>query len=177
MLSFIQIQCVKGSFACIWFVWSELVDFIWQAWPDLKQPLRLSGTETEMEKRVRSNQHCCHDYVHFTPTCNQATGRSATKLMWQWQVDWMRKGGQEAWGKALFGPVQPSSVQPVTLARPGTLYRDQLLHRELQAKVGTLNKNISPLSCFVLIAKQTMQSTLSLTEINTGQENVFISFH
>lgn len=90
-------QNAKASFACLLFVWSELVDFIWQAWPDLKQPLRLSWTETEMENGVRSNQHCCHDYVQSTPTCNQATGRAATKPMWQWQVDWKWKGGQEAW--------------------------------------------------------------------------------
>lgn len=49
-----------------------------------------------MENGVRSNQHCCHDYVQFTPTCNQATASAATKLMWQWQVDKKSRGGQEA---------------------------------------------------------------------------------
>ncbi len=94
-------SCVFNSLdqraSCPRFVRSELVDFIWQARPDLKQPLRLSWTETEMENGVRSNQHCCHDYVQFTPTCNQATGRAAAKPMWQWQVDWTWRGGQEAW--------------------------------------------------------------------------------
>lgn len=49
-----------------------------------------------MENGVRSNQHCCHDYVQFTPTCNQATASATTKLMWQWQVDRKSRGGQEA---------------------------------------------------------------------------------
>lgn len=49
-----------------------------------------------MENGVRSNQHCCHDYVQFTPTCNQATAIATTKLMWQWQVDRKSRGGQEA---------------------------------------------------------------------------------
>lgn len=80
-------------FIClIWACWLHPT-----AWADLKQTLRLSWIQTEMEKGVRSNQHCCHDYVQFTPTCNQATGRAATKPMWHWQVDWTWKGGQKAW--------------------------------------------------------------------------------
>lgn len=67
-------------------------------WPDLKQPLSLNRPETEMENGVRSNQHRCHDYVHSTPTCNQATGRAATKPMWQLQVDWKCKGWTETRG-------------------------------------------------------------------------------
>lgn len=81
----------------------HFLSFVWFGWryltarTDLKQPLSLSKTETEMENGVRSNQHCCHDSAQFTPTCNQATGRAATKLMWQWQVDWKWKDRQEAW--------------------------------------------------------------------------------
>lgn len=48
-------------------------------WPDLKQPLRPRWDEAATENGVRSNQRCCHDYVQFTPTCNQATGSACHK--------------------------------------------------------------------------------------------------
>ncbi len=63
------------------------------------------------------------------PVTRQQAG-AATKPMWQWQVDWTWKGGQEGlggWVRGLLGPMLPRSLQPVTLARPG---------REPQAKGG-----------------------------------------
>lgn len=163
------------SFVCL--DWTHLLHLT--AWPDLKQPLRLRWTETEMENRVTSNQHCCHDYVQFTPTCNQATGRASTKadLTVAGRVNvegWTGSLGR--WVRGLFGPMQPSSVQPITLAHPCSLYRDQLLHWEPQAKVAALNKTIS-LYLVLSLYKKAMHSALSLTEINTGHENILISFH
>ena len=96
ILSFIQtFTKFKGSSAPVYLVWACWLYL--PAWPDPKQPLNVSWTKTEMENGVMSNQRCCHDYVQFTPTCNQATGRAATKLMWQLQVDWKWTDGKEAW--------------------------------------------------------------------------------
>lgn len=126
----------EGLLSPVCFVCPRWLNLTRRAWPQTA-----TQTEAEMENGVRSNQHGCHDYVQFTPTCNQATDSAATKPMWQWQVDWMRKAGQEArkggW-RGLCGRVQPISVGPVTLTRPDTLYTDQLLHTDLQALVPIL---------------------------------------
>lgn len=139
------------SFVClVWARWLHLT-----AWPDLKQPLRLSWTERERENGVRSNQHCCHDYVQFTPTCNQATGRAATKPMWQWQEDWMWTDGQEAGAGGWRGCLARCSLVLSSLSHLPTLtlYRDQLLHHRTTGKGGHFKQKHYPLSCFVLVTK------------------------
>lgn len=80
-------------------------------WPDLKQPLRPRRDEAAPENGVRSNQRRCHDYVQFTPTCNQATGSASHKA----DVTAAGKANAGGWtgsagGGGAAGPARPSAV-------------------------------------------------------------------
>lgn len=158
-------------------------------WPDLKQPLRPRWDEAATENGVRSNQRCCHDYVQFTPTCNQATGSACHKA----DVTVAGRLNAERLDRKLGAAGAARGVGGVGEGKCSLVLSDQSRSQDLARRAPiscctrqrcVYSKQMhQPLSCFVLVAKRNA-STLSPTGIKKnkkinkrGQEIVLISYH